>query len=657
MSDVPPHSSHGPPNPPTPSELQLPRSGKSRRFAFYTVAHGSQVGVFQEWLIAAGLVSGYPNAQFRGFHTFEEAANAYLTAMAAHPHPNPEHPMSLVMRVDAPVTSPQATPAPTAAPQATPAPTAAPQATPAPTAAPQATPAPTAAPQVTPAPPAAPQAALASNVLPPTSLQPTIAAPTTLTPTPGPVVKTYSQSDLDELSAVMHSLNVNDMLDFLSGRRRVPGSNPSSSDDALVMSVSLAKNPRPSPGEDPWRVLIRTNLSDAAQSYPCPDNDNDNDANVDPYDDVAAFSTAPPSPAAPAPPELPHAAPAESSDDDSAISVVSTSPSSPSLSSLTTSTAPGATASGNQAHDTEALDTPVPRATRCPCANCRRRRLFEAMPSDSHSATRPSSPELHKTRPLPSRARQASEVACEVLDNGDEWYAIARGRLCGVFRGPLQNLRALLVGYEGAYFQGFQSREAAFAWFLSYAAAQRTLGRRKVSKAQMRDRKRSNRAESNGEGVPVSSLQSTYVDTLAYRSHERDPERTAIMMLEEEDVVAECERLKNTWRTRYEDNWSDEAGWSDVDEDDWRAKYVEDVNLLLNKQLARATDSLTHPCDVPLAQYRAMHTHRRIIAGLHQESELHSQGRDAVIAAGRARAFILSGCRIKKRAFYKIYGF
>ncbi|KAI0037255.1 hypothetical protein FA95DRAFT_1578953, partial [Auriscalpium vulgare] len=233
----------------------------------------------------------------------------------------------------------------------------------------------------------APALATSTSAIASTSSTPAFALPQTTLPARVPSASTsYSLArfeDLDELTAVLHSLNVDDMLNFLSGRR-VPGSNVSSDEAPVVMSVSIARNPQPGPGEDAFRVLVRTNLSERAEVYPCPDDDE-----VD--DDGPAFSTAPPSPSRTPEPRSSRTpepsssrTPEPSSPNVSAISIISTPPSTPSLHSVPASSVAGA---AQDAPDIAAIEAPVPmlRRSHCPCANCRRKMHMEAPDNARHS--------------------------------------------------------------------------------------------------------------------------------------------------------------------------------------------------------------------------------------------------------------------------------
>ena len=69
------------PLPPAPFD-PLPRLPSSPnptqgRFAFYAVRRGRTTGIFTSWTLCRAQVSGYPNNEYKGFHTEREAL-AYL---------------------------------------------------------------------------------------------------------------------------------------------------------------------------------------------------------------------------------------------------------------------------------------------------------------------------------------------------------------------------------------------------------------------------------------------------------------------------------------------------------------------------------------------------------------------------------------------------
>ncbi|KAI0044428.1 hypothetical protein FA95DRAFT_1608535 [Auriscalpium vulgare] len=172
-----------------------------------------------------------------------------------------------------------------------------------------------------------------------------------------------------------------------------------------------------------------------------------------------------------------------------------------------------------------------------------------------------------------------------------------------------------------------------------YAAAQRSIGRRKISRIDLEQK----RMELREEWMCLPG----YSNVLPYVNGMKDPERTLIMAMDEHEVLQQCKTLQRAAR---------EFGESASDPR-WRLKYADDVRVLLNERLAQAKANLASPIDVPLAQHRRMHTHRRIIAGLHQQIELFSQGLEAVDRASIETGLILNGIRVRKRAFKQLYGF
>ncbi|KAI0044427.1 hypothetical protein FA95DRAFT_1574456 [Auriscalpium vulgare] len=462
MSQAPPPP---PPTDPPSGQVAPARVGKSRRFSFYAVVNGEQVGVFSEWLVAARLVTGWPSAQFRGFHSLGEAASAYHTALSVHPNPPPEHPASLVFHFANPHLNGEAhDAAPTDDPSAgashagahvdatsadatplslqdtSPLP-------PSPAAGPPSLPA--AGPPSLPAagPPSLPTAG-------PSSLP--AAGPSSLSTSGGRQKASFrrpSQEELNALADVMRSLELDELLQYLIGRRNPPLIDEPSEDQPVVMTVSLNRDVETGEVADGYRVVTRT--------YAPPD---------EPDDDV--FSTAPHSP----------------SSAGSVISLTSTPSASPSLSSVTPS---AATVDSADQHTTTALNMPLSASsessTPCPCpiinstvavttAICeeRSRTPMGVPPSASNAGEATAGGSAGSTGVVSSAASTScNSGACLRAQfyrpvDGDEWYAVARGHVTGVFRGPLQNVRPFVIAFPGAFFCGFRTRDEALAWFVEH---------------------------------------------------------------------------------------------------------------------------------------------------------------------------------------------
>ncbi|KAI0039988.1 hypothetical protein FA95DRAFT_1612148 [Auriscalpium vulgare] len=196
---------------------------------------------------------------------------------------------------------------------------------------------------------------------------------------------------------------------------------------------------------------------------------------------------------------------------------------------------------------------------------------------------------------------------------------------------PVQGIDGLFPYYENDQLSADQKRD----WQRKYAAVKRVAGRRKMSKKAGVQKKKVVERE---QALP------TGVFTLAYANSDPDPERTLFMRMDEYDVWEYCLRLQEEAQKNSED-------------DNWAPLYVEYVKAHLNHHLADARARIAQPLDVPKAQDIAIHTHRRIIAALHQEAELYSQGLEYVEEMGHKHQFIFNGCRVKKAEFRKIYGF
>ncbi|KAI0039328.1 hypothetical protein FA95DRAFT_1577660 [Auriscalpium vulgare] len=472
-----------------------------RPFQFYVVARGSSTGLFDDWLIASPLVTGFPGAQFRGCHSWEEAMAAYHTAMEALPTPPIEHPLSLVHHFADPENGSEGSAIDDQDQPSEPLTLQPPPYGPTPSITPAAQPAP--APSTSVAQPApltsVAQPALSTSVTQP-ALTPSVAQPVPSNSAavasarsshnassneadasattagslriPRPQPGTYREEDLDELEEQMRQLNVDDMLDFLSGRR-VPGSSAASDEQPIVMTVSLARNPNPGQGEGAFRILVRTNLSvgspqtmdvgmlnesaqDAAAVLPpvaVEDADNDNDGD-------GGYSTAPHSPIQFASGSLPS--------DVSNISLVSTPSASLSLSSVTTSSVAHAAAGPGDTRETSALDAAI-NAPRI---------LVRGSPAwrgGAPTATRPRAPtgaqafpSSGQRTPQASTSHASSSSARPSAASDNKWFAVARGHVQGVFRGPLTNIIPFIVDFPGAFFAAFSTRAAAVDWFIEH---------------------------------------------------------------------------------------------------------------------------------------------------------------------------------------------
>ncbi|KAI0054926.1 hypothetical protein BV25DRAFT_1816351 [Artomyces pyxidatus] len=76
------------------------------------------------------------------------------------------------------------------------------------------------------------------------------------------------------------------------------------------------------------------------------------------------------------------------------------------------------------------------------------------------------------------------------------------------------------------------------------------------------------------------------------------------------------------------------------DPEDWTARYIERLRPILDECISSAREAVDRGETGLL-----LHAHRRLVAGVYQEIELHSQGASAVGRAALDRAFILHGCR------------
>ncbi|KAI0039760.1 hypothetical protein FA95DRAFT_1612323 [Auriscalpium vulgare] len=467
-------SSPPPPNgPPASASSAATRVGKSRRFSFYAVVGGEQIGVFSEWLVAAPLVTGWPGAQFCGFHTLDKAASAYHTAIAAHPNPPPEHPASLVFHfADRAATAGDVEAAAAGEDEATDDPVDAPSHAAAhghashahATAAAPPPPPPAPSAQPAPPPPSPVVAATIPVVAAPTSVVTTSALPAASSSSAHQKSKAPfrppSQEELDALSDVMQSLELDELLQYLIGRRNPPLHDEPSEEQPVVMTVALNRDPESGEVAPGYRVVTRT--------YAPPDVRDDAPPDVR-DDDI--FSTAPPSP----------------SSTGSIISLTSTPSASPSLSSLTMTSA-GSGDTANQRVTAE-LNMPINAGSSaaCPCPSIPLNVAVTTSVHEERSEMPLGAPRTdlnggeastsRSTERRASMALLAALMSCFSgallraqigIDDGDEWYAVVRGHVTGIFRGPLQNVRAFVVNFPNAFFCGFRTRDAALAWFVDH---------------------------------------------------------------------------------------------------------------------------------------------------------------------------------------------
>ncbi|KAJ7874258.1 hypothetical protein B0H13DRAFT_2348670 [Mycena leptocephala] len=66
-----------------------PRDRSGGGYPMYLVTQGRQVGIWNNWTAAQSMVTGYPNAGYRGHHTVEGCVSKWQVhcALGVHPHP------------------------------------------------------------------------------------------------------------------------------------------------------------------------------------------------------------------------------------------------------------------------------------------------------------------------------------------------------------------------------------------------------------------------------------------------------------------------------------------------------------------------------------------------------------------------------------------
>ncbi|KAI0039251.1 hypothetical protein FA95DRAFT_1612724 [Auriscalpium vulgare] len=178
----------------------------------------------------------------------------------------------------------------------------------------------------------------------------------------------------------------------------------------------------------------------------------------------------------------------------------------------------------------------------------------------------------------------------------------------------------------------------------TYAAASRAAGKRKVSKGAQARNKRAVRNALYGTRKCPLAVDSVSPNSLCYANHAKDSERTFFMRVAEEAMAEQIDRLRHDARMSTDE--------------DWENSLITQLRSLLEEQLSLARERLKDPIDVPRAHKVAMHGHRRMIAGVHQELELCIQSRDTRVPdEPLPRSLVLNGCRVKSVAFRELSGF
>ncbi|KAI0059391.1 hypothetical protein BV25DRAFT_1918619 [Artomyces pyxidatus] len=186
-------------------------------------------------------------------------------------------------------------------------------------------------------------------------------------------------------------------------------------------------------------------------------------------------------------------------------------------------------------------------------------------------------------------------------------------------------------------------REARRTYQSLYSTVKRQAGRRKISKRARGIKESDIRNELTGRSR-------SYIDSLSYRSREREPGRTDAMAVKEGQLFARCSDAESEVR--------------DTNPDLWIPSYIERLQTILAEQLSEAHSFVAGKSDHGDNRggndsecLQRVHAHRRLVAGVHQEIEIIGQGVEARSLAVMDRAFVLQGCRLNKIAFRSLYGF
>ncbi|KAI0039150.1 hypothetical protein FA95DRAFT_1612797 [Auriscalpium vulgare] len=401
----------------------VPHAGKNRRFEYYTVTEGSEVGVFVDWLIAAPLVVGWPGAQMKGFHDLVRASAAYHRAMDSRVDLPSEHPLSLVFHFANPAAGSPEThhAAPASAP--------------------------------TPVIPPAASASLAPSSSAPTPVAPPTASPSWAPSSSAPTsahapakAKSPSEAQLETLANVLRDVDIEDLLAIARGRHRDDGGPEESS----IMKLSLLVNPNPNPPSDepPCRVIVQHNVPDEP-------------------DVLTALDAA-------------NARRSRTAASDGKGKARGATPATPSISVSSLTDISSVSDSGSIAGPSPAFKFPKVDSGLAGISDSHRPHALA--PGGSWSGVRSAGSEEDGARTPTSSVGTAegsfvdaggsylqahiSAAAVNAAEDGDAWYAVAAGFETGVFRGPMVNIRNLVNGYDHASFRGFRTHAAALAWYI-----------------------------------------------------------------------------------------------------------------------------------------------------------------------------------------------
>ncbi|KAI0067060.1 hypothetical protein BV25DRAFT_1912396 [Artomyces pyxidatus] len=163
----------------------------------------------------------------------------------------------------------------------------------------------------------------------------------------------------------------------------------------------------------------------------------------------------------------------------------------------------------------------------------------------------------------------------------------------------------------------------------------RAAGKRRVSKHERKNAE--NAARQAQEGSPR-----VYYTEIVYRSREKDPERTPEMEKAELELSDKLSGIEEAARE---------------EQPDWVGCYVEKLRPVLAEQLGIARAALDEVCMDLAKRGEFIHSHRRLVAMVHQEIELFEQGQDASRMAAEDRATVQGGCRVNKVVFRRLFEF
>ncbi|KAI0038708.1 hypothetical protein FA95DRAFT_1660089, partial [Auriscalpium vulgare] len=286
-----------------------------------------------------------------------------------------------------------------------------------------------------------------------------------------------------------------------------------------------------------------------------------------------------------------------------------------------------------------------------------------------------------ETEVAPGETEEEHIRRLETAPLGDMFFAIANGRLEGVYEGPWSNVQQYVSAYRGALFRGFYERGLADDClhglvslrtggsqniphltiprykcapscenFLTIelrpmvpdtqerlGLAGKCKGRDALNKSRLKDyQNRYNNIKRVGrrkvskvkrqdrekvlrdDDVVKFNEQYAYATHIVYKSCEKDPLLTPFMQEQERALWRRCQVIENDLR-------------ADGDDDcNWIPKYIQALESLKAEVLQHALSVVERGVENLETGSAAIHGQRCLVSAVHQEIELHRQGVHAV---------------------------